>query len=264
MGFPSHHSWNSAHRVFNVDIWIPKLFLWVTTCKAAWVNNLLCAQMVLNSYITCLSLDESFLPLLSNKSDILPWIPRRLEMALSNHHQLLMSYKLKGKWVDMCSHKEYLTSDSMSFFICTNFHTKMVLALLKMHVWINQINSTSAPFAAFFSIALFLKGYINKSCKLPYAFVELGMNSTICMVSTWKNSQIITGQILPYTDQKRKTSVPPQLLPHLRNQLYCICFPVFLSERWCILCFSLFQINPGNQLSNWRAAARAFMNRNVQ
>lgn len=119
-------------------------------------------QMVLNSYRTFLSLDESFLPLLSNKSDILPWILKRLEMALSNHHQLLVSYKLKGKWVNMGSHKEYLTSHSMSFFICTDFHTKMFLAVLKMYIWINQLSPTPAPFEAFLSIALFSKGYINK------------------------------------------------------------------------------------------------------
>lgn len=69
-------------------------------------------------------------------------------------------------------------------------------------------------------------------------------------VTTWKNSQTITEQILPYTDQKKRISVPPQLLPHLRNKLYCICFPAFLSEHWCILCFSPFQISPENQMSN--------------
>lgn len=190
--------------------------------------------------------------------------PEKLKMALSNHQQLLMSYKLKGKWVNMCSHREYLTSDSLSFFICTDFHTQVFLCLLKMYIWINQINPTPVLFEAFLAVALFPKGYINKSCKLPFTFFWIRDEFDHLHVSTWKNSQTITGQILPYTDQKRRISVPPQLLPHRRNKLYCICFPVFLNEHWCVLYFSSFQISPENQLSKWKAAAHAFMNRNVQ
>lgn len=109
----------------------------------------------------------------------------------------------ESKWVNMCSHKEYLNSDSISFFICTNFHTKMFFSLLKMYVWINQINPTPAPLDAFLSAALFPKGYINKSCKLPYAFVELGMNLSICMFPPGMIPRLLQGKYFPSLTRKR-------------------------------------------------------------
>lgn len=128
--------------------------------------------------------------------------PEKLKMALSNHQQLLMSYKLKGKWVNMCSHREYLTSDSLSVFICTDFHTQVFLCLLKMYVWINQINPTPVLFEAFLAVALFPKGYINKSCKLPFTFFELGMNLTICMFPPGRIPRLLQGKFFPTLTRK--------------------------------------------------------------
>lgn len=142
--------------------------------------------------------------------------------------------------------------------------TLKCFCLSKMYVCINQINPTPAPLDAFLSAVLFPKGYINKSCKLPYAFVELGMNLSICMFPPGRIPRLLQGKYFPLLTRKRGFLFFYTVTASSKKSALLYFFPVFLSEHWCILCFSPFKISPGNQLSKWRAAAHAFVNRNVQ
>jgi len=66
--------------------------------------------------------------------------------------------------------------------------------------WVHQISPSSAPVEAFLSVALFPKEYIsNTPANLQmyiqsFAFVELGMNLTICMLPPGRIPGLLQGK----------------------------------------------------------------------